>query len=165
MPWPRPRRRASESSRRRASSTTGVCLRGRPPHRFTCTQANTAWGFATAGVAAPALFDAIKGQVVKDAATFDAQALSNVAWALATAGVADVGEAFEAVAAASTGRLAEFKPQEISNLCWSFAKAHVTHGGLFRAVAAEAAPRVATFRPQHPVWISTSRRWRRTPEI
>ena len=122
--------------------------------------ANTAWGFAAAGVAAPASstprdrsWRTRRPSTPRPSATWPGpwRRRASLMW----------GEAFEAVA--PTGRLAEFKPQEISNLCWSFAKAHVTHGGLFRAVAVEAAPRVATFRPQHLAKFAGARHGRLRP--
>ena len=50
--------------------------------------ANTAWGFATAGVAAPPLFEAIAAAAPARMARdeFDAQGYANTAWAFATAG-------------------------------------------------------------------------------
>ena len=51
------------------------------------------------------------------------------------AGVAAAREAFEAVAAASEGRLAEFKPQEISNIAWSYATVGHDSTALFDALA------------------------------
>ena len=45
---------------------------------------NTAWAFATAGRAAPELFDAISAEVVRRGlGRFDEQSLSNTAWAFA----------------------------------------------------------------------------------
>ena len=48
--------------------------------------ANTAWAFATAGHAAPALFDAIAEEAQRNERLrdFDSQSLINTAWAFAT---------------------------------------------------------------------------------
>ena len=100
------RTRAGPTPRRATQNRIVRCHgrgRGAARRRVLAVQglANTAWGFATAGVA-PALFDAIKGQVVADAATFDAQA--SATWPGPWRRRASLsGEAFEAVAAASTG--------------------------------------------------------------
>ena len=48
--------------------------------------ANTAWAFATAGCATPALFDAIAAESERRVLDFSPQGLANTAWAFATAG-------------------------------------------------------------------------------
>jgi hypothetical protein len=47
--------------------------------------ANTAWAFATAGHAAPALFDAIAAEAAQRVGGLNAQSLANTAWSLAVA--------------------------------------------------------------------------------
>ena len=59
--------------------------------------ANTAWAFATAGVAAPRLFEAIAREAPSRINEFKSQGLANTAWAFATAGVT-APRLFEAIA-------------------------------------------------------------------
>jgi len=109
--------------------------------------ANTAWAFATAVHAAPALFDAIAEESSKQVGKFKAQDMANTAWAFATAGHT-ASALFDAIAAESAGRVREFKPQELANTAWAFATAGQAAPALFDAIAAEAVGRVREFKPQ-----------------
>ena len=76
--------------------------------------ANTAWAFATAGVAAPRLFEAIASEAPSRINEFNSQALANRAWAFAQAGVA-APQLFEAIASEAPSRIEEFDAQGYSN--------------------------------------------------
>ena len=80
--------------------------------------ANTAWAFATAGHAAPALFDAIAAETARCVRDFKPQELANTAWAFASAGHA-APALFDAIAAAT--RLDECNPLDLTNTAWAFA--------------------------------------------
>jgi len=108
---------------------------------------NTAWAFATAGQAAPALFDAIAEEGAWRVCDFSPQILANTAWAFTTAGHA-APALFDAIAAESAGRVREFKPQELCNTVWAFAKAGHAAPALFDAIAAEAETRIGEFPTQ-----------------
>jgi len=119
--------------------------------------ANTVWAYATAGVAADALYAAAAEAAVRGGlAGFKPQDLSNTVWAYATAGVA-ADALYAAVAeAAVRGGLARFNPQELANTVWAYATAGVAADALY-AAAAEAAVRggLAGFKPQdlsNTVW-------------
>jgi len=109
--------------------------------------ANTAWAFATAGHAAPALFEAIAEESAGCVRAFTPQALTNTAWAFATAGHA-APALLEAIAGESAGRVREFKPQELANTAWAFATAGHAAPALFEAIAGEATRRVRELNPQ-----------------
>jgi len=109
--------------------------------------ANTAWAFATAGHAAPALFNAIAAEAARRARDFSPQGLANTAWAFATAGHA-APALFNAIAAEVARRVRDFDPQELSNTAWAFATAGHAAPALFDAIAAEAARHVRDFKPQ-----------------
>jgi len=82
--------------------------------------ANTAWAFATAGHAAPALFDAIGREAAGRVREFNPQALANTAWAFATAGHA-APALFDAIGREAAGRVRELNPQALANTAWAFA--------------------------------------------
>ena len=83
---------------------------------------NTAWAFAKANRAAPALFDIISAEVVRRGlGDFNKQALSNTAWAFATAGHT-APALFDIISAEVVRRgLNDFDAQILSNLAWAFA--------------------------------------------
>ena len=99
----------------------------------------TAWAFAKAGHAAPALLKAIATEAVRGGLRgFTPQGLANVAWAFATAGHA-APTLLDAIAAeAVRGGLRDFSPQNFANTAWAFAKAGHAAPALFDAIAAEA---------------------------
>ena len=108
---------------------------------------NTAWAFATAGYAAPTLFDAIGKEAAGRVRDFKPQELANTAWSFATAGHA-APALFDAIGMEAIGRVGEFKPQELSNTALAFAKAGHAAPTLFDAIGTEAARRVRDFKPQ-----------------
>jgi len=110
--------------------------------------ANTAWAFATAGHAAPALFDAIGTQSAERVQAFKPQELSNTAWAFAKAGHA-APALFDAIETESAGRLQEFTAQNLSNMAWAFATAGHAAPQLFEAIGAASTARVHELAPQH----------------
>ncbi|KAJ1639564.1 hypothetical protein T492DRAFT_87067, partial [Pavlovales sp. CCMP2436] len=61
--------------------------------------ASTAWAFATLGIPAPQLFDAIARESEQRIGSINEQNLANTAWAFAIAGTADRGALVEAVSA------------------------------------------------------------------
>merc|ERR1712070_1346165 len=83
---------------------------------------NTAWAFAKANRAAPALFDMISAEVVRQGLdSFNEQALSNTVWAFATAG-REAPALLEIISAEVVRRgLNDFNAQDLSNLAWAFA--------------------------------------------
>jgi len=109
--------------------------------------ANTAWAFATAGHAAPSLFDAIGRESAGRVCEFKSQELSNTAWAFATAGHA-APALFDAIAVQAASHVRDFNPQNISNTAWAFATAGQAAPALFDAIGREAAGRVRDFKPQ-----------------
>jgi hypothetical protein len=96
--------------------------------------ANTLWAFATAGVAAPALFGAIDAEAQKKIATFSPRALADTVWAYAKAGL-EAPLLFEAVALEASKRMAAFKPQALARTAWAYAAASDAPGPLFDALA------------------------------
>jgi len=108
---------------------------------------NTAWAFATAGHAAPALFDAIGKESARRVRELKPQELSNTAWAFATAGHA-APALFDAIGREAYGRVRELKPQELANTAWAFATAGHAAPALFDAIGREAAGRVRELKPQ-----------------
>jgi len=66
--------------------------------------ANTAWAFATAGVAAPQLFEAIAREAPMRIKEFNSQNLANTVWAFAKSGVA-APQLFEAIASEAPMRI------------------------------------------------------------
>jgi hypothetical protein len=109
--------------------------------------ANTAWAFATAGHAVPALLDAIAAEAERRVGEFNAQNLANTAWAFATAGH-PAPTLLDAIAAEAAPRVGEFLSQELANTAWAFVKAGHAAPALLDAIASEAALRVGEFKPQ-----------------
>jgi hypothetical protein len=109
--------------------------------------ANTAWAFATADYAAPALLDAIAAAAVPRLRDFNPQNLANTAWAFATAGHA-APALLDAIAGAAVPRLRDFNPQDLANTAWAFATADQRAPALLDAIAAAAVPRLREFNPQ-----------------
>ena len=95
---------------------------------------NTVWAYATAGVAADALYAAVAEAAVRGGlAGFNPQDLANTVWAYATAGVA-ADALYAAVAeAAVRGGLAGFNPQDLANTVWAYATAGHYHQALLAA--------------------------------
>jgi len=109
--------------------------------------ANTAWAFATAGHAAPALFDAIGRESAGRVRELNPQALANTAWAFATAGHA-APALLDAIGREAAGRVRELNPQALTNTAWAFATAGQAAPALFDAIGREAAGRVRELNPQ-----------------
>jgi len=109
---------------------------------------NTAWAFATAGHAAPALFDAIGREAAGRVRELNPQNLANTAWAFATAGHA-APALFDAIGREAAGRVRELNPQDLSNTAWAFATAGHAAQALFDAIGRESAGRVRDFTPQN----------------
>ena len=82
--------------------------------------ATTAWAFATADHAAPALFEAIAEEASGRVHEFNPQALANTAWAFATAGHA-APALLEAIAEEAARRVREFIPQALASTAWAYA--------------------------------------------
>lgn len=131
--------------------------------------ANLCLAFATAGVAAPALFRAIAREALPRLHQYNAQELANTAWAFAKAAAAagdapvpqpaqaspsaegagsECARLLQAIAAEAEPRLPEFIPQGLANTAWAFATAGVRAEGFFDSLGAEAAPRLHAFKPQ-----------------
>jgi len=108
---------------------------------------NTAWAFATAGHAAPALFDAIGKEAAGRVRELKPQKLSNMAWAFATAGHA-APSLFDAIGREAAGRVRELNPQALANTAWAFATAGHAAPALFDAIGGESAGRVRELNPQ-----------------
>jgi hypothetical protein len=101
--------------------------------------ANTAWAFATAGHAAPALLDAIAAAAVRSGlCDFNPQNLANTAWAFATAGHAAPALLDAIAAEAVRSGLGDFKPQALANTAWAFATVGHAAPALLDAIAAAA---------------------------
>jgi hypothetical protein len=109
--------------------------------------ANTAWAFARAGHAAPALFDAIAIEAAMRVGEFTPQNLANTAYAFAKAGNA-APLLSEAIAAEAAMRVGEFNAQALANTAWAFATASHAAPALFEAIAAGAVLRAGEFNAQ-----------------
>jgi len=109
--------------------------------------ANTAWAFATAGHAAPALFDAIGREAAGRVRELNPQNLANTAWAFATAGHA-APALFDAIGKEAAGRVREPTPQGLANTAWEFATAGHAAPALFDAIGKESAGRVRELNQQ-----------------
>ena len=96
--------------------------------------ANTAWAFATMGIDARKLFDAIADAARSRLSEFKAQELANTAWAFAKSGI-DARELFDAIADAARSRLCEFNAQNLANTAWAFATMGIDARKLFDAIA------------------------------
>eukprot|EP00635_Sarcinochrysidales_sp_CCMP3193_P001759 CAMPEP_0118890582 /NCGR_PEP_ID=MMETSP1166-20130328/977_1 /TAXON_ID=1104430 /ORGANISM="Chrysoreinhardia sp, Strain CCMP3193" /LENGTH=114 /DNA_ID=CAMNT_0006829199 /DNA_START=222 /DNA_END=563 /DNA_ORIENTATION=+ len=77
--------------------------------------ANTVWAFATAGVAARTLFEAIATEALRRINEFNSQNMANTVWAFACVGW-DSRELFIAFGSAIVERLGEFTEVEQSQL-------------------------------------------------
>ena len=133
---------------------------------------NTAWAFAKAGNAPPALFDALAKRAVVRLHRFNPQNLANTAWAYATVGMTPELQLFEQIERVALRKLVDLNTQNLANICWvgpctqpqalrpvsvdvsrpSAAQAYAALGlsapELFSAVAAAAPPKLAGFKPQ-----------------
>ena len=107
----------------------------------------TAWAYATAGHASPALFDALALASIARVGEFKQQNLANTAWAYATAGHASPA-LFDAIASASVARMGEFDAQGLANTAWAYATAGHASPALFDAIASASAARVGEFNAQ-----------------
>ena len=111
--------------------------------------ANTAWAYATAGHAAPALLDAIAEEAAARAARVQAAGARQHG-----VGVRDGRHAapalLDAIAEEAARRgLRDFKPQELANTAWAYATAGHAAPALLDAIAEEAAGRgLRDFKPQ-----------------
>ena len=83
---------------------------------------NTTWAFATAGRAAPALFDAIAAEAAQRMRDFKPQEMANTVWSFATAGRA-APALFDAIAAEAARHVRDFNPRDLANTAWAFAVA------------------------------------------
>jgi hypothetical protein len=115
--------------------------------------ANLAWAYATAGVPAPALFDAIVSRVACAAtllSTFTEQGLSNLAWAFARQQPAApcTRALLGALAGEAEARVQTFTPQGLATLCWAYTTAGVAAPALLQAVGGRALLEIEHFRPQ-----------------
>jgi len=110
----------------------------------------TAWAFASAGHAAPAMFDALAEAATPRARECSGQAIANLAWAYATARHASPS-LYSALASMAASRARDLSPQAVSNIAWSFATAShplaETHL-LLDALGAAAQRRLGRFKPQ-----------------
>jgi len=105
--------------------------------------ANVAWAYATADHYAPALFDALKDEIVRREDDFNPQEIANTAWAFARCDVnstelfsalsrvvlrsfstRQVSGADDPTAALRDTAGVFFTPQELANLAWAFACVH-----------------------------------------
>ena len=133
---------------------------------------NTVWAFATAGHAAPPLFDEAAAAAVARIRDFGPQDLANTTWAFATLDHA-APALFDAVAAAAVellrgergvaekyrGNNDSFAPQTLSNLVWAFATVGHSAPALFDAVAAAFVQQLGRSNQQHianTVWAFTA---------
>ena len=101
--------------------------------------ANTVWAFATAGVKAPELFDALTEPAVAQAAHFNGQDLGNTVWAFATAQTGSHLDSshsgdresltdralwmFDELARCGARAIEAMNGQEIANTMWAFGQA------------------------------------------
>ena len=113
--------------------------------------ANTAYAYAKADHAAPALFDAIAAEVVRRLVRrvdkFTPEGLTNLLWGYAKADHA-APALFNAIAAEVARRVDKFNPQDLAKTVWGYAKAGHAAPVLFDAIAPEVARRVDKFNPQ-----------------
>jgi len=106
--------------------------------------ANTVWAFATAGIAADPLFQAVAAEVPRRIGEFNAQNMANTVWAFATAGVT-ADPLFKAVAAEVPRRIGEFNAQDMANTVSAFATESVAADALFKAVDAKVPRKILEF--------------------
>jgi len=91
------------------------------PHAFNPENLSTAArAFAMAGLAAPALFDAIGDEAVQQVRGFTTRNLSHTACAFATAGHA-APALFDAIGKVSARRIRDFTPRYLADMAWAFA--------------------------------------------
>eukprot|EP00635_Sarcinochrysidales_sp_CCMP3193_P003525 CAMPEP_0118917538 /NCGR_PEP_ID=MMETSP1166-20130328/17387_1 /TAXON_ID=1104430 /ORGANISM="Chrysoreinhardia sp, Strain CCMP3193" /LENGTH=270 /DNA_ID=CAMNT_0006857727 /DNA_START=27 /DNA_END=839 /DNA_ORIENTATION=- len=105
--------------------------------------ANTVWAFATAGVAAETLFEAIARAAVNRIGDFEPQAMANTVWALATAGVA-AETLFQAIAGATVNRIGDLNTQSMANTAWAFACIGWKHNDIFTVLSSALLERLGT---------------------
>ena len=110
--------------------------------------ANTAWAFATLGVADQRLFEALASTARAKIRDFNAQNVANTACAFATQGVAD-RRLFEALAEAAMAKIRDFNAQDVANTAWAFATLGVADQRLFEALADAAMPKIQDFNAQN----------------
>ncbi|KAJ8601617.1 hypothetical protein CTAYLR_007255 [Chrysophaeum taylorii] len=107
--------------------------------------ANTAWAFATAGVEASGLFDAIARTARSRVGEFKTQEFANIVWAFAKAG-AKAPWVVDAIA--TTALLGEFNAQDLANTTWAIVTMGIRAPQTFDAIARAAMTRLADFNPQ-----------------
>ena len=105
-----------------AKHTTSRKTSGGPPHRFTRTQANTAWGFATADVPAPELFASIAEAAPRTISQFNSQSLATLAWSFAREKV-DAPDLYAAISTTAQQQIEQFAPRDHANVAWAYATA------------------------------------------
>jgi len=110
--------------------------------------ANTAWAYARARHAAPALLDAIATAAMARVDDFSPQALANMAWAYATARQ-PAPALMDAIAVAAVVQIAEFNPQDLANTAWAYATARHEVPELMDAIAVAVAVRAGEFQTQN----------------
>ncbi|MEM7519348.1 MAG: hypothetical protein AAF368_20795 [Planctomycetota bacterium] len=119
-----------------------ACEAGRRINEFNAQgMANTVWAFATAGIAAQLLFEAIAEEVRRRIVEFNAQNMASTVWAFATAGTR-AHSLFEAIAAEARRRIAEFNAQNMANTAWAFACAGWVRSEVFVQLGAALAGRL-----------------------
>lgn len=109
---------------------------------------NAAWAYATAGHAAPRLFDVLATTAEAKVTQFNPQELSNLAWAFAT-NEHDAPQLFDALAAATKPNVSKFNPQNLAITAWAFATADHSAPSLFDALADAGTQTVSKFNPQN----------------
>jgi len=109
--------------------------------------ANTVWAYSTAGISAPALFEAVAAEALRNLTTFNSQDLANTVWAYSTADF-EAPALFAAVAADVPKKVATFNSQALANTVWAYSTAGVEAPVLFDAAANEASKKIKTFNPQ-----------------
>ncbi|KAJ1638643.1 hypothetical protein T492DRAFT_585686, partial [Pavlovales sp. CCMP2436] len=106
--------------------------------------ANTAWVFATLGMPAPQLSDAIARESEQRIGSFKPQGLAITAWAFAT-----LAQLFKAIARESEQSIGSFNPQGLANMAWAFATLGTPAPQLFNAIARESEQRIGSFNAQN----------------
>ena len=101
---------------------------------------------------APALLDALGGEVARRARELNARELAAVAWAFAAAGHAPAA-LLEAVVKQAARREGDWRPHDLAALAWALARTeHAADGALYAALAREVARLEGAF-PQHELAI------------
>ena len=106
--------------------------------------ANTAWPFATAGHASPALLDVIAVEAEPRVRELNLQALANTGWAYAKAGHA-APDLLNAITAEAAPRVRNLNLQDLATTALAYATAGRAAPELLGDIAAEVAPRVREF--------------------